>query len=312
MPGAVMTGKLVLRALVLGAAAGGGLPQWNCGCGNCTLARDRDSGLLPQTQSSLAVSIDGKAWAVLNASPDIRLQIEQNRVLHPRTLRDSPIRSVLLTNGDIDHIAGLLILREKQAFDVFMTAALMDILDANPIFQALDPGFVARKTIALEQPFPLLPGLQARLFAVPGKVPLFLENGEPELGVEGEQTVGVELIAEGVRVFYIPGCGFISDQLANRIAGADGLFFDGTVFTDDEMITSGTGVKTGRRMGHMPISGEGGSLEALRAIDGGKKVYIHINNTNPIWRRGPERDAVEAAGLEIGFDGMEIRFDKRA
>ncbi|MFK0332135.1 pyrroloquinoline quinone biosynthesis protein PqqB [Rhizobium sp. NPDC090275] len=304
-----MTDSSGFRGLVLGAAAGGGLPQWNCGCQNCRLARDPASGVRPQSQSSLAVSLDNHSWAVLNASPDIRQQIIDNSALHPKALRDSPIKSVLITNGDIDHLAGLLILREKQPLEIFVTAAIAEIVDDNPVFRALDPAFVKRHAITLEQPFSLLPGVEARLFAVPGKVPLFMENGEPELQLEGEQTVGVELIAEGKRVYYIPGCAHINDRLFERIDGADALFFDGTVFTDDEMITLGVGQKTGQRMGHMAISGPDGSFATLSKLDIAKKIYVHINNTNPIWRAGPERDMLEASGFQIGHDGMEIDFD---
>ncbi|MET0747972.1 MAG: pyrroloquinoline quinone biosynthesis protein PqqB, partial [Rhizobium sp.] len=294
-----------MHFLVLGTSAGGGLPQWNCGCDNCRLARIPGSGLLPQTQSSIAVSVDGETWAILNASPDIRQQIGDNSQLHPKALRHSPIRSVVVTNGDIDHIAGLLVLREKQAFGLFMTEALAAIIDDNPIFQALDPNFVERRTIALNAPFQLLPGLTAELFSVPGKVPLFLEGANPEIGVVGEQTIGIELTANGQRAYYIPGCAALTDKLADRIDGADLLLFDGTLFTDDEMLISGTGQKTGRRMGHMPIEGAGGSLEALSALTIERKIYVHINNTNPIWRHGPERDTVRAAGFEVGHDGME-------
>ncbi len=304
-----MTDSSGFRGLVLGAAAGGGLPQWNCGCQNCRLARDPASGVRPQSQSSLAVSLDGHSWAVLNASPDIRQQIIDNSALHPKALRDSPIKSVLITNGDIDHLAGLLILREKQPLQIFVTAAIAEIIDDNPVFRALDPAFVKRHTITLEQPFSLLPGVEARLFAVPGKVPLFMENGEPELQLEGEQTVGVELIGGGKRVYYIPGCAHINDRLIARINGADALFFDGTVFTDDEMITLGVGQKTGQRMGHMAISGPDGSFATLSKLDIAKKIYVHINNTNPIWRAGPERDMLKASGFRIGHDGMEIDFD---
>ena len=296
-----------LRIIVLGAAAGGGLPQRNCGCGNCSAARDTASPLKPQTQSSLAVSLDGEAWAVFNASPDIRQQIQANPQLQPRRLRHTPIKSVVLTNGDIDHLAGLLVLREKQAFTVFATAAVDRIIAGNAIFGVLDPEFVARKSIAIEQAFSPLPGLEARVFAVPGKVPLFLEDGEPDLNVEGEDTVGIELRAGGRRVYYIPGCGMMNDALAARLEGADALFFDGTLFSDDEMIATGTGRKTGRRMGHMPIAGEGGSLDALARLNIRRKIYVHINNTNPIWRPGAERERVEGRGLEVGFDGMEVR-----
>ena len=302
-----MNEKSDLRVIVLGAAAGGGLPQWNCGCLNCATARDSGSALRPQTQSSLAVSVDGEAWAVFNASPDVRQQIQDNRPLQPRRLRHTPIKSVVLTNGDIDHLAGLLVLREKQAFTLFATAAVSRIIADNPIFAVLDPELVSSRSVATDEPFAALPGLEARLFAVPGKVPLFLEDGEPELNVESENTVGIELRAGSKRVFYIPGCGMLNDALGARLGDADAVFFDGTLFTDDEMIATGTGQKSGRRMGHMPISGEGGSLDALAALNIRRKVYVHINNTNPIWRAGAERERVECRGFEVGFDGMEVR-----
>ncbi|MCA1443419.1 pyrroloquinoline quinone biosynthesis protein PqqB [Ensifer sp. IC4062] len=295
-----------LRIIVLGAAAGGGLPQWNCGCLNCTMARDPGSALKPQSQSSLAVSLDGESWAVFNASPDIRQQIEHNRLLQPRRLRHSPIKSVVLTNGDIDHLAGLLVLREKQPFSVFSTGSVGEIIAENPVFGVLDPDLVSRKGVEIEEPFFPLPDLEARLFAVPGKVPLFLEEDEPDLNVESENTVGIELKAGSKRVYYIPGCGLMNSGLGERLAGADALFFDGTLFTDREMIATGTGRKTGRRMGHMPIAGEGGSLDALDGLNIRRKIYVHINNTNPIWRPGPERTTVESRGFEVGFDGMEV------
>ncbi len=295
------------RSIVIGAAAGGGLPQWNCGCENCRLARaSSPDRLVPQTQSSLAVSGDGENWALLNASPDIRQQLVNTPALHPRALRDSPIGTVLLTNGDIDHIAGLLTLREKQPFRLAMTAAIHEVLRENPVFRALDPDFVKREIVALDRFFTLTPGMEARLFSVPGKVPLFLEGENPDTALEGEQTVGVEMHAAGRKAFYIPGCAVIRDDLKRRIDGADILYFDGTLFSDDEMIRSGTGVKTGRRMGHISISGPDGSLEALRGLAIRRKVYVHINNTNPVWRDGPERRYVEDNGFEIAFDGKEI------
>ncbi|MHA7970041.1 pyrroloquinoline quinone biosynthesis protein PqqB [Rhizobium sp. CAU 1783] len=294
------------RFLVLGAAAGGGLPQWNCGCVNCRAARDPSSGVRPQTQSSLAVSPDGENWVVLNASPDIRAQIERSACLHPRALRDSPIRGVVVTNGDVDHITGLLTLRESQRFSLFATEALMDTIGQNPVFQVLDPAYVQRETVALDVAFSPLPGLEIRLFAVPGKVPLYMEGTGAKLGQETDETVGVELMIDGRRAFYIPGCGSLPDTLAARIEGADLLFFDGTVFEDDEMVRAGVGHKTGRRMGHMPIAGAEGSLAALSGLSVGRKVYVHINNTNPIWQAGPERDQVEAQGFEVGHDGMEV------
>jgi pyrroloquinoline quinone biosynthesis protein B len=295
-----------LRILVLGAAAGGGLPQWNCACPNCVAARDPGSGVRPQTQSSLAVTLDGEAWAIFNASPDLRQQVQDNSALQPRRLRGTPIKSVVLTNGDVDHLVGLLVLREKQPFAIYSTSAVAQVIDDNSVFRVLDPELVSRSITALEEPFFPLPGLKALFFAVPGKVPLYLEEGEPELDTESEQTVGIELSAGTKRFYYIPGCGMVQDNLAARVENADALFFDGTLFRDDEMIAAGAGQKTGRRMGHMSISGEGGSLEALGSLRIKRKIYVHINNTNPIWQPGPERAEVEGRGFEIGFDGMEI------
>lgn len=296
---------LTIQIHILGAAAGGGLPQWNCGCENCNLARN---GAIPSlTQSSIAVSADGENWSILNASPDIRQQLSDSAALAPRSLRHTPINSVLLTNADLDHIAGLLCLREGQPFSLLATSGVHDILKENPIFSVLREGVVSRKIIDLEQEFELCPGLKAKLFAVPGKVPLFLERGEVNTELLGEQTVGVMLSANGKRAFYIPGCATLPIDLLRRIDGAEALFFDGTLWDDDEMIRAGLGQKTGRRMGHIPISGSEGSLQALAALDIGQRFYIHINNSNPILRPDtPERATVEAAGWTIGIDGMQI------
>ena len=192
-----------LRILILGSAAGGGLPQWNCGCRNCVKAR---RGEIPsRSQSSIAVSADGETWAVVNASPDIRAQLTASPALHPSGPRASPIRGVLLTNGDIDHVAGLLTLREQQPFVLFSTGEIAAVLRENRIFDALNPELVERRTIVLGEPVEIAPGVTAEMFAVPGKVPLFMEEGEVRTDLEGEQTVGVRLGAGGANAFYIPG-----------------------------------------------------------------------------------------------------------
>ncbi|HQU67917.1 MAG TPA: pyrroloquinoline quinone biosynthesis protein PqqB [Albidovulum sp.] len=293
------------RARILGAAAGGGLPQWNCGCQNCRLARD---GAIPSlTQSSLAVTANGRDWAVLNASPDIRAQLTASRALAPTGLREVPIRSVLLTNGDVDHVAGLLTLREMQSFSLLATAGIHAVLNANPIFTALNPAVVTRAEVALDEPFALVPGLVATLFAVPGKVPLYLEGETVETQLIGEQTVGVRLEADGRTAFYIPGCAALTGDLAARLDGAEAVFFDGTLWTDDEMLRLGLGTKTGARMGHMSMSGPEGSITAFAGLNIAQKVYVHMNNTNPVLRPGsPERAEAEAAGWIIGADGLEI------
>ncbi len=302
-----------LRALVLGAAAGGGLPQWNCNAQNSRAFWTGGARWPAATQSSLAVSVDDESWLLINASPDLRQQIMANPSLHPRDpgrfgLRDSPIAAVLVTNGDIDHIAGLLTLREKQAFTLWTTGEIAGVLADNPIFSALDPEYVRRRQVGLGAAFEALPGLSVTLFAVPGKVPLFMEGADVRTDLEGEQTVGVHL-SDGARdLFYIPGCAAMTPALADRLRGAGVALFDGTVFHDDEMIREGVGAKTGRRMGHMAMAGPEGSIAAFEGLGVGRKVYVHINNTNPVWRPdSPERAEAEAAGWEIAFDGMEIR-----
>ena len=260
-----------------------------------------------QTQSSLAASADGADWVILNASPDIRAQLAANRQMWPQSLRGSPVRCVILTNGDIDHIGGLLTLREKQPFRLFLTQSLNEILSANPIFAALDSALVERVICELDAWFEVLPGLSARLFAVAGKVPLYLESGSVDSTLMGGQTVGAELKTADARLVYVPGCSKMTDEIKGVLDGADALFFDGTLYRDDEMVTEGLGSKTGLRMGHMPISGPEGSLEMLMGVSAKRKVYVHMNNTNPVWRPdSEERLAVESAGAEIGFDGMEL------
>lgn len=304
-----------LHALIVGAAAGGGLPQWNCNGPNSATFWRGDAPLVPASQSSLAISGDGESWALLNASPDIRQQIMSRPQLQPRDparhgLRDTPISTVLLTNGDIDHIAGLLILREKQVFRLAMTPAIAEVIEANPIFEALDRDLVIRQVIGLEAPFELCPGVTAILFAVPGKVPLFMEGEHGGDAVKtdlmGEQTVGVEISAGGGTLFYIPGCARMIPALEDRVRGAAAVLFDGTLWTNDEMVQQGVGQKTGARMGHMSMSGPDGSIAAFADLGIDRKVFVHINNTNPVWRNGPERAEANAAGWEIGYDGMEI------
>jgi len=296
-----------LTAIVLGAAAGGGYPQWNCRCAVCRLAWGRDERAKPGTQASLAVSADGKHWILLNASPDLRAQLLATPALQPRTgSRDSPIAAVVLTGAEVDQIAGLLTLRERQAFTVFATAETLAAVAANPIFGVLAPDLVARKPVARDQPFPLPGGMTAELFAVPGKVALYLEGENPALTAETGANVGVELVCGSRRLAYVPGAASITAALHARLAGADVVLFDGTLFVDDEMIATGTGDKTGRRMGHMPIDGEDGTLAALVDLPG-RRILTHINNTNPILVEGsPERRKVEAAGFEVAEDGMEI------
>jgi pyrroloquinoline quinone biosynthesis protein B len=294
-------------AIILGAAGGGGYPQWNCRCSVCQLAWAGDARAKPRTQASLAVSADGEQWVLLNATPDLRAQLLATPALQPLAdVRGSPIAAVVLTGAEVDQVTGLLTLRERQGFTVFATSDTMAALNANPIFGVLAAGVVTRKIVARGDPFALPGGLAAELFAVPGKVALYLEDEDPALAAETGANVGVEIVCGSRRLAYVPGAAAMTAALRARLAGADVILFDATLFTDDEMIKTGTGDKTGRRMGHMPLDGEDGTLAALAGL-GGRRILTHINNTNPILIEGSaERRKVEQAGFEVAEDGMEI------
>ena len=306
-----------MKILVLGSAAGGGFPQWNCNCGTCRRARSGDRAATPRTQSSLAVSADGERWVLLNASPDLGQQIRDNPALHPRgNRRQSPIAAVVVTNGDVDHVAGLLTLRESQRLAVYATARVQQVLRSNSIFNVLGADPVARRELSLgtrcdirdrdEQPL----DLRVTPFAVPGKVALYLEDAAagPGFGTQVEDTIGLEVAAGDRRFFYIPGCAAMPKELAARLRGADLVFFDGTLWRDDEMITAGVGSKTGQRMGHMSIDGAEGTMAAFAPLGVRRKIFIHLNNTNPVLLAdAPERARAREAGWEVAEDGMEIR-----
>jgi pyrroloquinoline quinone biosynthesis protein B len=296
-----------LTAIVLGAAAGGGFPQWNCRCRVCRLAWAGDARVKPRTQASLAVSSDDGEWTLLNASPDLRAQIQATPVLHPReALRGSPIAALVLSGAEIDQTAGLLTLRERQSFKLFATSDTLAALGGNPIFNVLAAGVVERTALTLNKTFALPGGLQAEIFSVPGKAPLYLEGGDLALDAETGANVGIEIQSSGRRLVYIPGAAGITPAVLDRCRRADVVLFDGTLFVDDEMIKSETGTKTGRRMGHMPIAGADGTLAALRDLTA-RRILTHINNTNPILiEDSAERRIVEAAGFEVAEDGMEF------
>lgn len=307
---------------LLGSAAGGGFPQWNCNYDLSRAARKGAAGLRARTQSSLAASANGRDWVLLNASPDIRQQIAATPCLQPsdaEPLRSTPIRAVVLSNADVDHIAGLLSMRERQGFAIYATARVLRVLKDNTIFNVLDPALVVRRELALDSATPILDwqgratGVTVEAFAVPGKVALFLEDeakAREGFGTEEGDTIGLRIFSATGKAsaFYIPGCARIDEHLKTRIEGAECLMFDGTVFTDDELVTAGVGAKTGKRMGHMHISGTDGSMAALAEVAIGRRIYVHINNTNPILdEQSPEAATVRRNGWEIGYDGMEFR-----
>jgi len=266
-----------------------------------------DSRVKPRSQSSLAVSADGERWLLLNASPDLRQQIISVPALHPRRgTRHSPIAAVFVTNADVDHLAGLLTLREQQPFVLLGSKAALAQAE-NGIFGVLNRDLVRFHPVAFEQPVDTGLGLTVTPFAVPGKVPLYLEGEAVEVGAETESTAGLNISDGRSQFFYVPGCAKIHDSLKARLSGAKLVFFDGTTYTDDEMIGLGLSKKTAWRMGHVAMSGENGSLKLLAGCGIARKIYVHINNTNPILiEDSAERAAVLEAGWEVAYDGMEI------
>ena len=307
----------MLRIVVLGAAAGGGVPQWNCGCPVCRAARDGHPEL-QSTQASIAVSADGAHWFLINASPDLRQQVIATRQLHPKpgALRHSPIAGVILTNGEIDAVTGLLSMREGSPFTIYGHAKVLAILKSNSLFNVLNEKLVGREPIEVDTPFePLLPdgapsGLEILPFAVSGKGAWYLEGRQHPGGTDGTgDTLGLRIAdkASGRHFYFLAGCADVSDELKARIAGSPLVFFDGTVWRDDELITAGLGHKTGQAMGHIAMSGDGGAIKSLAGLDIGRKVFLHINNSNPALLHGSqERHIAEDAGWQIPADGTEI------
>jgi pyrroloquinoline quinone biosynthesis protein B len=275
----------------------------------CALYWQADPRVARRTQSSLAVSGDGAAWVILNCSPDIREQIGANPQLHPEgSPRGSPIRAVVETSGDIDHLGGLLSLREQTSFQLYAAGLVLDVIAQNSVFNVLDPECVAKHRLLLKRETKLPGGLTVTAFPVLGKLPLYMEQDAPETNMSSEFNLGLRLSdANGSSIAYIPACAAIDESVRTAIASSDLLFFDGTLWTDDELISAGVGQKTGRRMGHMPVSGPDGSIAALMDVQCHERFFVHINNTNPLnCDASPERKIAEASGWRIPVDGLEI------
>ena len=307
----------MLRVVVLGAAAGGGVPQWNCGCPVCRIARTEHPEL-QSTQASIAVSADGAHWFLINASPDLRQQLIATPQLHPKKgqLRHSPIAGVILTNGEIDAVAGLLSMREGSPFTLYAHQRVLAILKSNSIFNVLNAEKVKREEIAVDSAFePALPdgspsGIEILPFEVPGKGAWYLEGKAHPAGGDGAgDTLGLRILdrASGKYLYFLAACARVTNDLKSRLAGAALVFFDGTVWRDDELIVAGLGNKTGQSMGHISMSGEHGAIASLKDVDIGVKMFLHINNSNPALLHGSdERKTAENAGWQIPADGMEI------
>ncbi|MDB5618290.1 pyrroloquinoline quinone biosynthesis protein PqqB [Tardiphaga sp.] len=308
----------MLRVIVLGAAAGGGVPQWNCGCRICRAAREQPG--LQSSQASIAISIDNSNWFLINAAPELRQQLIDTPQLHPKAghLRHTPIAGVILTNGEVDAVAGLLSMREGSPFILYAHQRVLAILKSNSIFNVLSEKNVRREAIAVDQSFePTLPdgapsGIEVLPFVVPGKSAWYLEGHDHPAGAgnsDDGDTLGlrIEDKASGQHFYFIAACARVTPELKQRLHGAPLVLFDGTVWRDDELIEAGLGVKTGQRMGHLSMSGDDGALAMLADCEIAQKVFLHINNSNPaLLPDSPERATLQKAGWQIGHDGMEI------
>ncbi len=298
-----------MRIRVLGSAAGGGFPQWNCGCPNCRQARQGASAIQPRTQESVAVSADGEHWYLLNASPEIRQQIESFPPLHPRGPRHSPIESILLTNGDLDHCLGLLSLRESHPLVVYATERVRrGFTEGNVLYRTLErfPEQVTWRPLKLGREEDLGPALRVEAVPVPGKPPLHLEGFAPP---DAEDNVGFRIreVTTGCVLAYLSGVGGLTPAVYQALEDADTVFFDGTFWSSDELPALGLGTKRAEQMAHLPVGGSRGSLVALGSLRARRRIFIHLNNTNPLLDGSShERATVTAAGWEIAEDGMEL------
>lgn len=298
-----------MRATILGSGAGGGFPQWNCGCPNCVAVREGREGYLPRTQDSVAITEDGDRFVVINASPDVLVQIQRTRALWPRSARHSPIAAIVLTNGDMDHVLGLFSLRESQPFALYATESVWRGLEESIFIRTLRrfEGQLEKRVLGLDEDVALADakgdplGLRLRASAAPGKLPVHLV-GHASGGADDNVMLAIAPDKGGASLCYAAACASTDVDLAGHAA----VLFDGTFYREDELVRLGLSKAVAKDMAHVPISGENGSLVRLSSLKG-RKIYTHINNTNPILApTSDERRTVESAGWEIGFDGMEI------
>lgn len=300
-----------MHLILLGTAAGGGFPQWNCWCPSCRVARTDPGRAHPRTQSSAAVSADGRRWFLLNASPDVREQVTRLDGDAPAGMRHVPIEGIVLTDAELDHTLGITLLREARQLQLYATDAALAVLTEDsrvlPVTQAFAGVAVFPLPLGVSVPLRYRDGADSGLtvsaFAVAGDPPRFARRA-----LAGH-TVGLWIAdrATGGSVAFVPGCGELTDALLACLAHAGLVCFDGTFWANDEMIRLGLSERTARQMDHLPISGPGGSLERLSTLTAPVRVYTHINNSNPILLEdSPERRQVDAAGITVGHDGMHF------
>lgn len=302
-----------MRVKVLGSAAGGGFPQWNCACSNCQRIRQKKFRGQVRTQTQVAISAE-KNWFLLDASPDLRLQLESDKELVPRrgsAKRSSPIAGVILTSADVDRVLGLLHLREFQPLTVYATESLHRILtEDNSLFRVLhrEQNQVSWKSIAPEKPFEI-GELRCTPVAIKSSYPDYVSAARASELVANEALIGLEIedAQTGKKLAYFPSLPAVSDSLRTRLSACDLVFLDGTFWQDDELARLRGAGRSAREMGHIPISGDGGTLEWLGALSHVQRAYIHINNTNPVLdEESDEFSRVTAAGFTLAHDGQEF------
>jgi pyrroloquinoline quinone biosynthesis protein B len=304
---------------ILGSAAGGGFPQWNCACANCSALRAGTFRGPARSQTQVAISEDGENWFLLGASPDLRAQIEATAALHPRPnasngARRSPISGVVLQSADLDHVLGLLLLRELQPLHVYATAPVLRILrERNSMFGMLNrvPNQIAWHAIVPGAEFALMAGdrpsgLRCEAVGLSNRYPAYAREAEGA-STAPEAVVGVFASVSGKTLACFPAVAQWDDALLERLRSADVVLIDGTFWSDDELIRVQGSGQTAREMGHLPVGGPGGMLECLRDVKRPRKIFVHINNTNPMLEeRSAERRMALAAGWEIAEDGWEF------
>ncbi|MCU1299706.1 MAG: pyrroloquinoline quinone biosynthesis protein PqqB [Acidobacteriaceae bacterium] len=307
-----------MQVEILGTAAGGSFPQWNCACRNCRYLRRGTFSGKPRTQIQVAISSDSESWFLLNASPDLRTQIEACAFLHPRgSARDSPISGVVLTSADLDQSLGLLLLREWQPLQIYSTASVQKILrEDNTVFSMLErssgqarwTGIVPGATFELASTAGEPSGIRCTPISLATHYPAYVPAGRLVELCPGEAVLGLILeSSSGKRLGYFPAVGQVDEALLQQLNSLDVLLFDGTFWTDDELIELRHGGQVARQMGHIPVSSHGGSLDLLSELQCKRKMFVHINNTNPMLdESGPEYRQVHEHGWEIAEDGCHL------
>jgi len=301
-----------MRVKILGAAAGGAFPQWNCRCSNCRRLRQGSFPGTPRTQAQLAFSSGDHNWYLVNASPDLRAQIEATPELQPREgQRHSPVRSVILTCAELDQVLGLLLLRESQTLRVYATSAVRRILlEDNSMFGMLQryPGQVSWCDLLPGVPLEIDPHIRCTPLAMPGGYPFYVGGSRLEQSPDGEAVLAVLLESSlGGKLAYFPGAPRVEDAWMPSMEQSDVLLFDGTFWTDDELIEVQGNGRTARQMGHLPVSGADGALERLAGLRHPRKLFIHVNNTNPMLdEESAAYRQVRDAGWDVARDGMEF------